>query len=937
METKAFLEAVLGNEGSYCVFAVRDGRIVQKFYTDIDSVVATADNLHKERYDTYFALGTFEKAGSRTQDNVKQLKSFYIDLDCGGNKPYANQAAALAALKNFCKSFSFPKPSIVNSGHGIHAYWALDNPISREEWAPVATKFKAFCARNNLHIDAAVTADCARILRVPGTRNFKGGSEQPVALLGSVAPAVTLDAFCTMLNGGSAAVPAGAIALPPDSFMDALTGNMSSRFKTIVLKTVAGNGCAQLAEVISNQAGISEPLWRAGLSIAKFCVDGDKAIHKISSKHPDYNPDETNNKAAAIKGPYLCERFDEYRPGVCTECKHWKRIKSPISLGREIEASEGEVVVANPATSGVPYVIPVYPSPYFRGKNGGVWMQDVDRNGDPKTTLIYINDLYVVRRLVDKTMGEAVVLRLHLPRDGMREFTVALSVVGTRDEFRKQLAAQGVAVMHTEAIAEYVMKWVNELQFKTHAEDAHRQFGWVGTDFSCFAAGGKLIYKDRVETNAPASATVGLFPAFEPKGTLTAWKQNIALFERDGMQLHQFVMCMSFGSVLMEFQSLNAAAFHVYSKESGLGKTTAMIAGLSIWGNPDQLMLKEKDTINSQMNRAEVFCNLPVYIDELTNTQPKELSDYGYQLTSGQQKNRMSSRSNIERVRGRPWKTLFASTGNTSVIERISAFKASPQAEAQRILEHRVNRVAFSSKAETDRFYASLKDNYGHAGVVFIQYVMNNLDMCTKLADEVQSRIDTLAKLSAENRFWSVLTSRTIAGAIIAKRAGLINFDTPKLVKWVVEVLNGAKIAAFGMEGGVESTLVDYLAENHSNILRIKSTDDRRGNNGRKTQTEEQIVSPESVPRIQIVGRYEYDVKRLFLLAKPLRNWCVKNQINFEALCEGLKIGRTQLRRDRARIGKGTHIVMPPSDVLILDCTGFLENDDDGLGKAEIS
>jgi hypothetical protein len=933
MDTKAFLEAVLGDEGSYCVFASRGPKKVQKFYLDIESVVHAADNFNKEQFDTYFALGTFEEPGSRVQANVKQLKSFFIDLDCGEKKPYPTQAAALAALKSFCKETSLPKPTLVNSGRGIHAYWGLDETIGTDIWLPIATRFKQLCAKRGLEIDPAVTADSARILRVPGSRNFKDDPAHPVTLLGGIAPAVTLEQFTSVLNtgvGGSTAL-LGAASIAPDSFMDALTGNFVSKFKTILIKTAAGNGCAQLGEVIRNQTEVSEPLWRAGLSIARFCEDADKAIHKISERHPQYDPEQTEAKANAIKGPYLCERFDEYRPGVCPDCQHWKKIKSPITLGKEVAASTGEVVVANPSESAVPYVIPVYPDPYFRGKSGGVWLNGVDKEGNPKPSLVYINDLYVVRRLADKALGESVVMRLHLPRDGVREFTVPLATVGTRDEFRKHLAAQGVAILHTEGIAEYVMKWVNELQFKAQAEDAHRQFGWVGNDFKAFALGNKLIYKDRIDANAPAISTVGLFPAFEAKGSLTAWKENIRLFEREGMELHQFMMCMTFGSVLMEFQPINAAAFHAYSKGSGLGKTTAMIAGLSVWGDPDQLMLKEKDTINSQMNRAEVFRNLPVYIDELTNTPAKELSDYGYMLTSGQQKNRMSTRSNVERVRGKPWKTLFGSTGNASVIERISAFKASPQAEAQRILEHRVARVEFVGKLETDRFYANLKENFGHAGIEYIQFVINNLDMCTKLAVEVQGRIDQLAKLTAENRFWSALCSRTVAGAIIAKRAGLVNFDIPKLVKWVVSMLNSARMTSLGMEEGVESTLVDYLAENHNNILRIKSTEDRRTASGRKMT--EEIISPESVPRIQMVGRYEYDIKRLFLLPKPLRNWCVKSQINYESLCDGLRQGRTKMQKDRIRLGKGTHIVMPPSAVFVLDCSGFLEDDEGSPAK----
>ena len=76
VETKQFLERVLGKDGNYCVFAfrTRDDRRVQKFYTSVDGIINTSSNLDEEGYDAYFALATFNEAGSRKVDNVKELR-----------------------------------------------------------------------------------------------------------------------------------------------------------------------------------------------------------------------------------------------------------------------------------------------------------------------------------------------------------------------------------------------------------------------------------------------------------------------------------------------------------------------------------------------------------------------------------------------------------------------------------------------------------------------------------------------------------------------------------------------------------------------------------------------------------------------------------------------------------------------------------------------
>jgi hypothetical protein len=933
METTLFLKSVLGDEGHYCIFAARssDERKVQKFYDNLDAAIHAAHNLDAEGYDTYFALGTFDQAGSRKVPNVKQLRSFFLDLDCGPSKDYATQGDALAALRKFCKELTLPRPTVVNSGRGIHAYWPLTAPVSRETWVPVAEQFKRMCVKQGLRSDPSVTADAARVLRVPETRNHKADPPLHVGLVGEAGAAVGFDEFRDLL-GDDSNILANAKKYTPreqDAMMQALSGSFVSRFKTILIKTMSGSGCEQLKEVVNNQPNISEPLWRAGLSIAKFCVDGGVAIHKISTKHPEYSHEVTEQKADSIKGPYLCARFDEYRAGVCPDCKHWGKIKSPISLGREVQEADEEdnIVIQKPldvvAATPIRYVIPKYPHPYFRGKSGGVFKHSKNAEGEDKDVLVYFNDLYVIRRIKDPEAGESLVMRLHLPKDGVREFTVPLASVGTKDEFRKHLASQGVAVLNVQEIMEYTMRWVNELQFSTEADEACRQFGWVDDKHESFVVGNMEVFKDRVEVSSPSVATVGLFPIFKAKGTLDKWKQTMEFYNQPGMELHQFMFGLSLGSVLMEFQPINAAAFHAWSKGSGLGKTTAMYAGASIWGDPDLLVMQERDTFNSKMNRAEVYKNIVCYMDELTNTKPQDLSDWAYQLPSGLQRNRMGSKGNVERVRGKPWKTLFGTTGNTSMLERIALFKALPQAEAQRVLECRVEPVKFATKAETDVFSAAIKDNFGHAGIVYLQYVLNNLDAVKELAMTVQRKLDSASSLSAENRYWSVLASRPIAGLMLAKKAGLINWQIAPIVQWIVGVMAEARAMVGEMSVNVEAQLTDYMAEHYNNMLRIKSTDDARKTAGDL----DKIIVPDGSPRGTLVARYEYDVRKLYLLIKPLKEWCGKQQINYAGLVDGLKTGRTKAHKEKVRLGKGTHINLPPTDVLVLDCSGFMDDE----------
>ena len=111
-------------------------------------------------------------------------------------------------------------------------------------------------------------------------------------------------------------------------------------------------------------------------------------------------------------------------------------------------------------------------------------------------------------------------------------------------------------------------------------------------------------------------------------------------YNREGFEIHQFVVGTAFGSALMGLSPINCAALHLHSKESGVGKTTAMAAAATVWGDPEDLLLVQKDTYNTKMHRGEIYHNLPLYIDELTEAKPTELSNLAYQLTGGKQRNR---------------------------------------------------------------------------------------------------------------------------------------------------------------------------------------------------------------------------------------------------------------------------------------------------------
>lgn len=937
MNNTEFLRALLSDNGHYCVFAAKskDDIRVQKFYDTVEEVDRAAQKFDADGFDVYFALGTYSEASNRKAINVCEMQSLFLDLDCGPLKEYPSQKAAVDALRAFCKKLSLPKPMMVNSGNGVHVYWPLTEAVSAAQWVVEAQRLKQACADNGLLADPAVTSDAARILRMPNTHNYKGDSPLPVEFFGvSMPEPVVLDEFTSKL--GVLAKPVTTIDLGTDALYEAYAENSENVFKTIMKKTLEGRGCEQLKYIALQQAEISEPLWRAGLSIAKFCSDGDKAAEKISSRHPAYNEADMRKKLDEIKGPYTCARFDELNEGTCRDCPLWGQIKSPIVLGKRIRQSEGQVTVTAPiAGKKQPeaFDIPEYPTPYFRGAAGGVFLRSSNADGDIEEDLIYHHDIYITRRLHDIELGETLVFRLHLPKDGVRQFNVPLTSITSREEFRKCMAKEGVTAWGKgiDKLMAYTTKWIDELQRTTMADEAHRQFGWAGDDMDAFVLGNKLVTATNVDLNPASSKTAGLIDAFDPKGSRQRNLDLLAFYNKPGFELHQYIVGLGFGSPLMAVTGLNSMAVHLYGG-SGVGKTTAQMAALGIWGSPDELMNKPEDTHNSRMNRGEVLHNIPLVSDEMTNVTGEQMSEYVYQVSGGRQKNRLSSNGNIERARGKPWQLLALSSGNTSAWEVLGRKKENPEAEMYRMFEIRVEKKKFAlgDNTDTTHLFSDFKTNYGHLGTDYIQWVINNKEEVRSTVESVRVRLDKAAGLGPEARFWSNGNAAILAGLIIAKKLGFVDYDIGGVYKWVVGELLSRRSYVSDAGSSVTQILNNYLAENYNNLLKIDSTEDLRGKNNNGL---DQLVPVGASPRGTLIARFEPDTKMLFLRIKPFREWCVDQQINYQGVVDELK-SKMDAKRTKKRLTKGTDFNLPPDWVLEMEFAE-LEQESDGSEGTE--
>lgn len=939
MKAMDFIDSVVPRGGTYCVVGIKNKKLtLQSFAASLEETKQLIAKSVKQGNNTYFGLASFKDNSSRKQDNVDELKSFYIDLDCGDTDKFESKVGYLTkedafdALTTFVATTGLPQPTLVDSGGGWHAYWILDTAISKEKWQPIATRFKTLCQRSNLYIDPAVTDDSARVLRVPSTMNVSRGVAS--RLLTETYNEISLSQFETPMREACDAVGIvdsmvpdflkGAITREMDESTKALLGNKSARFSIIAKKSLEGNGCAQIRNCLVNSATLDEPHWRAVLTVAQVCEDRDDAIHKISKRHPEYTHESCEAKANATKGPYYCTTWESKWPRECEGCVHkGTNITNPIQFGIVHNfAKTNEVIVpAVPAsTSDNPnnvvapptkITFPKLPFPYERGEKGGIYQHVKLPDGTDSVELVYENDLFIMKRIRDANDGEVLLFNLVLPMDGLQEFVVPLKHIGSPDKLRDALAHHGVSAnkKKMDSIMSYIFSTNRELQHRMKREQSRSQFGWHDND-DVFVCGKREISATGVKSSPPSTQTINLAQWLEPKGSLDEWKTVMKVFSRPGWERHQLGALIAFGAPLMKFSGERGLTFNLVAEDSGTGKTLIQHFINSTWGHTDYLMLRKGDTIASRNHRFGVMCHLPICMDEMTNATSEDVSDLVYGFSEGRGKNRLESGANKERVNETWWATLSALSSNASMADKLTSRKATADAELMRIFE-----MDIYKPEELDPDYAQglkiiLEHNYGIAGEIYIKAVMKDLKNVKALFKKVKTKVNKLLGTKSKERFWVCGFSSILTGGYIAKSLGLIDWDIDNLFKLLIQLAHERRIEASNEALDYKSVLGEFLSENKGAILQINGKVDLRSG---------MAQAPIFNPNIRVVGRYEPDRNMLYVVRTAFREYCVRKQIPFNTAVTRIQDGIKPKGADKIRIMRGTGIDAPAVPVLIFE------------------
>lgn len=716
----------------------------------------------------------------RVAHNCVGFKSLWMDIDLKGAGTWEEQATtAILSVVEMCSKNALPKPTIlVRSGNGLHVYWTFNAAVETTVWKQMAESLKQVALNHGLvGFDPVCTADAARILRVPGTFNWKDPAQgKPVQVVKASPQDIDAAAMAEAL-APFFVMPAPSAPVLQPGFGD-LAGGLTIEARPVEFAAVLPN-CEVLREAVATGGkDFEEPLWYQTLRAASYAENGEMWAHAMSKGHPSYSEAETAKKFdyavdQKTTGWPKCATFSQHRPSMCARCPKFAQGKSPLN--------HRVIVVA-----GKPVSNDELPEPYTRNEQGLIVVPILNKGDENDSySTVPVWDYAAHTASLKEIQGKLyLTFKAEPPKTqpGARTHVVQVPVE-VMNEPRDVNKALGkchvmVDVAFKERLGRFLMSWTKKLQAESDVINRHA-FGWCesGGKIEGFSYGG-YCHSKAGEQLPTAEPERNLKSGYSPCGSLDVWKAAAKSLTDQRRPAADTMLASAFASPLAHMTGLPGLVFALCSGASGTGKTTAMKIALSVWGHPTQQLTSMNDTTASVANKMGVIRNLPLYWDELRDPEEtKRFAQLVFQVTQGKERARLSS--NLEQRHVGTWATMLVCAANASVLERVAQACQEGPAGFYRVLEVEMPQLPGNDQSfvgMSDRI-ADLNDNYGHAGLLYAEYLGQNSEAVKKFVQETAENVRKLTAAAPPERFWVFTAACLIAGATLSNQLGLTEID----------------------------------------------------------------------------------------------------------------------------------------------------------------
>lgn len=936
MDTLEFLRQILPDSGQYVVAYTEpvvgaDGKEGKKFcHLSFSSLEETAEKIleldKNEKCTVYHACASYQDFGkrvSRTADKTLEVKSFWLDLDCGKDKAdsgkgYASQAEAFAALRAFVNESGFPSPLIVDSGYGLHCYWVLDKAIPVAEWKQTALKLKEVFKKQSIITDPSRTSDLASILRPVGSHNKKYGNSKLVSAKNGAKP-VSYEVFkqrvCALLGDSDVLAELPSYLTKTAAEENSSLIHVASNYEYNADKVA--DRCAVMKHFRSTQGDLSYDAWRGAIGVLTFCKNGRELAHKWSEKRAQTGHENTDTDVRFDtwgSKPTSCAFFKEHCPELCKGCQN--KFATPLHLGREVDTKEEPPVeVPEEQRPALPLSEEVHPEGYFWDTGlGAMAFKAYDKDGN-EIIRSFTNYRFYLSGRVRDTSGEHFCIGvLYDPYGGRREFVVsakAISAGGTA--LLSELGRAEISPSNTpnseKLMVGYLRDSMNRLRYKVDVTRSFTSFGWQD-DKESFLLGGKLYKKgvvdDKVRLRGYAGNKADIFK--NTNGSIEEYSKALnEVYARPGMESMQYAMGSLWGAPLCGlvkdalYKGIPCALTGV---TSGRGKTTAFTAALYAFGDAEKMTIKGEQgaTPNARTAFLGAMQSLPVLIDEITNIKASELSNLAYVVSNGGEKDRLrmdrAGETGTAFVNTSTWCTQVGLTGNTCLIDRLSE-NGTSDAETMRIFEIRsdVYPVPSLDPMTVIEALSKMQANAGAVGPKYISYIMDNRMRVEALMAETMQQVVDSQYLAVEPKYrfyrWHMVTS--ITAIKIMNEIGVTHFDVDRVIEFAKEAVQFLCMSSQERNGQpADEILFEFMQDNSESILTTRRLDDI------PADEIDRIPNRRYIARLIRGDRNVRDENQgLFIISRrDLSKWCLNNRYDRKKLEDDLEAMGLLWRRD---------------------------------------
>ena len=246
------------------------------------------------------------------------------------------------------------------------------------------------------------------------------------------------------------------------------------------------------------------------------------------------------------------------------------------------------------------------------------------------------------------------------------------------------------------------------------------------------------------------------------------------------------MVAASFAAPLVGMTGESGLLIGVQSSASGIGKTTALIGGQTVWSNTRVGGLT--DTINYTFNKAATLRHLPIFYDEIKGeVQINNMVQVAFQLTSGHEKGRSDRSGKMRKVN--EFKTLCGYASNGSIVQGVREQDKGTDASWLRMFEMEGIRVPdgspdFTSKVQD--LLIGLELNHGGVGRRYATYLGQNQALIHKALVGYKAHFGKFLNANPKvERFWVGTIATTLLGASIANSLGVINFPLNEMQQFM--------------------------------------------------------------------------------------------------------------------------------------------------------